>query len=78
LLNTQRVAWTSIDVARFITDGDGDIDFAKGGNSNKVLGLACHHILFKTDGPINDEDYVFEVRGRRCTFVQLLGTRAFD
>ncbi|KIJ12527.1 hypothetical protein PAXINDRAFT_163883 [Paxillus involutus ATCC 200175] len=24
LLNTQRVAWTSIDVARFITDGDGD------------------------------------------------------
>ena len=24
LLNTQKVAWTSIDVARFITDGDGD------------------------------------------------------
>ena len=24
LLNTQRVAWTSIDVTRFMTDGDGD------------------------------------------------------
>ncbi|KAH8108684.1 hypothetical protein DFH11DRAFT_1862160 [Phellopilus nigrolimitatus] len=174
LLNTQRVAWTSIDVVRFITDGDGDekirgpvvlwvgvrpdslqaedafnsgneildllasfdivdveveyresvykrsvgpallrsvsnlnttadvrspltpalglhiaasdrpgtqgtmaLYFAEGGNSDKVLGLTCHHVLFKTDGATND-DYVFPGAGAPLQYVQLLGTRAFD
>ena len=174
LLNTQKVAWTSIDVARFITDGDGDekirgpvvlwvgvrpdslqgedafnsgneilnllasfdivdvdveyresvykrsvgpallrtvsnlnttvdvrgpltpalglpiaasdrpdaqgtmaVYFAEGGNSNKVLGLTCHHVLFKTDGATND-DYAFAGTGPHRQDVQLLGTRAFD
>jgi hypothetical protein len=174
LLNAQRVAWTSIDVVRFITDGDGDekirgpvviwvgvrpdslqvedafssgneilhllasfdIDdveveyresvykrsvgppllrsvsnvnttvdvrgpltpalgpsiaasdrpgaqgtmalyFSEGGNSDKVLGLTCHHVLFKTDGETND-DYVFAGAGAPRKYVQLLSTRAFD
>jgi hypothetical protein len=174
LLNTQRVAWTSIDVARFITDGDGDekihgpvvlwvgvrpdslqgkdafssgneildllasfdindveveyresiykrsdgpallpsvsslnttvdvrgpltpalglpiaasdrpdsqgtmaLYFGEGGNSDKVLGLTCHHVLFKTDGDTND-DYVFAGAGAPRKYVQLLGTSAFD
>ncbi|KAL5531494.1 hypothetical protein ACEPAG_4371 [Sanghuangporus baumii] len=174
LLNAQRVAWTSIDVARFVTDGDGDekirgpvvlwigvrpdslqsedafnsgndilrllasfdIDdveveyresiykrsvgpallrsvsnlnttvdvrgpltpalglsiaasdspsaqgtmalyFTEGGNSGKVLGLTCHHVLFKTDRA-NNNDYVFESAGTPRKYVQLLGTRAFD
>ena len=174
LLNTQRVAWTSIDVVRFITDGDDDekirgpvvlwvgvlpdslqgedavnsgndildilanfaivdvdveyresvyrrsvgpkllrhvsnlnttvdvrgpltpalglpistydrpgaqgtmaLYFGEGGNSDKVLGLTCHHVLFKTDRETND-DYVFAGAGAPCKYVQLLGTRAFD
>ncbi|KAF8260461.1 hypothetical protein EI94DRAFT_1610857 [Lactarius quietus] len=174
LLNTQGVAWTSIDVARFITDGDGDekirgpvvlwigvrpdslqgedafnsgeeildllarfqIDdveveyresvyrrsvgpallrsvsnhnttvdvrgpltpalglpiaasdrpdaqgtmalyFGEGGDSDKVLGLTCHHFLFKTDAQTND-DYVFAGASSPRKNVQLLGTRAFD
>ncbi|EIN13898.1 hypothetical protein PUNSTDRAFT_110061 [Punctularia strigosozonata HHB-11173 SS5] len=28
--------------------------FAKGGTSNKVLGLTCHHVLFRTDATTND------------------------
>ena len=32
--------------------------FAEGGNSDNVLGLTCHHVLFKTDGATNN-DYVF-------------------
>jgi hypothetical protein len=174
LLNTRRVAWTSIDVIRFITDGDGDekirgpvvlwvgvrpdslqgedafssgneildlltsfdivdvdveyresvykrsvgpallrsvsdlnttvdvrgpltpalglpiaasdrpgaqgtmaLYFAEGGNSDNVLGLTCHHVLFKTD-EANNDDYVFADAGAPRKYVQLLGTRAFD
>ncbi|KAI0276971.1 hypothetical protein BGY98DRAFT_1097794 [Russula aff. rugulosa BPL654] len=51
--------------------------FAEGGNSNKVLGLTCHHVLFKTDGATND-DYAFAGTGPHRQDVQLLGTRAFD
>ncbi|KDQ53459.1 hypothetical protein JAAARDRAFT_424691 [Jaapia argillacea MUCL 33604] len=173
LLNTQRVAWTSIDVVRFITDGDGnkkirgpvvlwvgvrpdslqvedasnsgneilnllasldinDVEveyresvykrsdgpallrsvsnlnttvdvrgpltpalglpiaasdrpdaegtmalyFSEGGNGDKVLGLTCHHVLFKTDGKTNDHYVVTDASVPR-KYVQLLGTRAF-
>ena len=51
--------------------------FAEGGNSDKVLGFTCHHVLFKTDGVTND-DYVFAGVSAPCQHVQLLGTRAFD
>ena len=45
--------------------------------SDKVLGLTCHHVLFKTDRETND-DYVFAGAGAPCKYVQLLGTCAFD
>ena len=174
LLNTQKVTWTSIDVVRFITDGDGDekirgpvvlwvgvcpdslqgkdafssgneilhlfarfgindveveyresvykwsdgpallrsvsnlnttvdvrgpltpalglpiaasdrpdaqgtmaLYFSEGGNSNKVLGLTCHHVLFKTDTETND-DYLFMGTGTPRKYIQLLGTHAFE
>jgi hypothetical protein len=32
--------------------------FAEGDNSDKVLGLTCHHVLFKSD-TATDDDYVF-------------------
>ncbi|KAG9079402.1 hypothetical protein FRC06_007752, partial [Ceratobasidium sp. 370] len=99
LLKTQGLAWTPIDVVRFITDGDGDkkirgpvviwqrnpsasrglmaLYFAEGGNSNKVLGLTCHHVLLETDATTND-DYVFTGAHAPRKNVQLLGTRTFD
>ncbi|KAI0311475.1 hypothetical protein OF83DRAFT_1068738 [Amylostereum chailletii] len=51
--------------------------FAEGGNSDKVLGLTCHHVLFNTDGATND-DYVFAGTDAPRQYVQLLDTRAFD
>jgi hypothetical protein len=51
--------------------------FSEGGSSDKVLGLTCHHVLFKTDGETND-DYVFASAGAPRKHVQLLGTRAFE
>ena len=42
-----------------------------------MLGLTCHHVLFKTDGVTND-DYVFAGVSAPSQHVQLLGTRAFD
>ena len=53
------------------------IYFAEGGDSDKVLGLTCHHVLFKTVGETNG-DYVFAGAGAPRKHVQLLGTRAFD
>jgi hypothetical protein len=50
--------------------------FSEGGSSDKVLGLTCHHVLFKTDGETND-DYVFVGAGAPRKHVQLLGNRAF-
>ena len=35
---------------------------AGGGNSDKVLGLTCQHVLLETDGSTND-DYVFASTG---------------
>ena len=35
---------------------------AEGGNSDKVLGLTCQHVLLETDGSTND-DYVFAGTG---------------
>lgn len=51
--------------------------FAEGGHSDKVLGLTCHHVLFKTDATTND-GYTFAAASAPRKYVQLLGTRAFD
>ncbi|KAF8839846.1 hypothetical protein BDN67DRAFT_990623 [Paxillus ammoniavirescens] len=53
------------------------LSFAEGGDSNKVLGLTCHHVLFKTGGTTNN-NYLFAGTGAPHQYVQLLGTRAFD
>jgi hypothetical protein len=50
--------------------------FAEGGKSKKILGLTCHHVLFKTDAQTNNS-YVFAGLGAPCRYVQLLGTRAY-
>ncbi|KAI0920100.1 hypothetical protein AcV7_006093 [Taiwanofungus camphoratus] len=49
--------------------------FAEGGTSDKVLGLTCHHVLFKTDANTNDSYTLASNTDRKD--VQLLGTRAF-
>ncbi|KAF8917213.1 hypothetical protein CPB85DRAFT_216627 [Mucidula mucida] len=46
--------------------------FAEGGDSDKILGLTCHHVLFETD-----EECVLEGDTSR-RHVQLLGTDAFN
>jgi hypothetical protein len=51
--------------------------FAKGGNSDKVLGLTYHRVHFKMDGATNN-DYVFAGACAPRQYVQLLGTRASD
>lgn len=51
--------------------------FAEGGDSDKVLGLTCHHVLFKTDADTHD-DYVLAGAGAPRKNVKLLGTRGFD
>ncbi len=51
--------------------------FAEGGSSDKVLGLTCHHVLFKTDENTNDP-YVFAGAGAPRKNVQLLGFRRFE
>ncbi|KAH9925767.1 uncharacterized protein B0H18DRAFT_1169292 [Fomitopsis serialis] len=58
-------------------EGTMGLYFAEGGDSNKVLGLTCHHVLLKTDATTID-DYVFTGVGAPRKNVQLLGTRAFD
>ncbi|KAH9933544.1 hypothetical protein B0H21DRAFT_825804 [Amylocystis lapponica] len=52
--------------------------FAEGGTSDKVLGLTCHHVLFKTDATTNDSYVLASNASARRKDVQLLGTRAFD
>jgi hypothetical protein len=49
--------------------------FAEGGDSDKVLGLTCRHILFKTIEEAID-DYVLTGAGALRKYVQLLGTRS--
>jgi hypothetical protein len=51
--------------------------FSEGGDSDKVLGPTCHHVLLKTDVETND-DYVFEGDGAPRKYVQLLGAHAFN
>ncbi|KAI0760742.1 hypothetical protein C8Q74DRAFT_251673 [Fomes fomentarius] len=51
--------------------------FAEGGQSDKVLGLTCHHVLFKTDDQHNDE-YVFRGAGAPRKYVRLLGNNRFQ
>src|SRR6266702_3957006 len=51
--------------------------FAEGGSSDKVLGLTCHHVLFKTNQYTNDP-YVFAGAGAPRKNVQLLGFRRFE
>ncbi|KAJ7077374.1 hypothetical protein B0H15DRAFT_861665 [Mycena belliarum] len=51
--------------------------FTEGGQSNKVLGLTCHHVLFKTDDEHNGE-YVLRGAGAPRKYVRLLGLRRFD
>ncbi len=46
--------------------------FAEGGDSDKILGLTCHHVLFETD-----EECVLEDDTSR-RHVQLLGIDAFN
>lgn len=52
--------------------------FAEGGKSDKVLGLTCHHVLFKTDAATNDSYVLANNASAHREYVQLLGTRAFD
>lgn len=51
--------------------------FAEGGDSNKVLGLSCHHILFQTQMDTND-NYVFTGGNAPRKYVELLGACGFD
>ena len=51
--------------------------FAEGGDSDKVLGLTCHHVLFKTDDKTNDP-YDLTGAGAPRKHVQLLGSRRFE
>jgi hypothetical protein len=51
--------------------------FSEGGDTDKVLGLTCHHVLFKTDMETNS-GYHFAGAGAPRKYVQLLGTRAFE
>ena len=48
---------------------------AGGGNSDKVLGLTCQHVLLETDGSTND-DYVFAGTGAPRKYVQLPGSES--
>ncbi|KAG8729944.1 hypothetical protein FRC10_003284 [Ceratobasidium sp. 414] len=59
------------------TQGTAALYFAEGGNSKKVLGLTCRHVLLETD-KANNVGYVFGAGGAPRKYVQLLGTRAFD
>jgi len=49
---------------------------AEGGDSDKVLGFTCHHVLFKTDEKEN-EDYLLRA-GAPLMYVQLLSNRHFE
>ncbi|TFK49387.1 hypothetical protein OE88DRAFT_422270 [Heliocybe sulcata] len=51
--------------------------FAEGGSSDKVLGLTCHHVLFKAGENTNDPN-VLAGAGAPRKNVQLLGTRHFE
>ena len=51
--------------------------FAEGGSSDKVLGLTCHHVLFKTNENTNDS-YIFAGASALRKNVQLLGLRRFE
>jgi len=50
--------------------------FTEGGDSTKVLGLTCRHVLFEMTEDAND-DYVLTGAGTPRKNVQLLGTREF-
>jgi hypothetical protein len=50
--------------------------FAEGGDSTKVLGLTCRHVLFKTTEEANG-DYVLPGAGAPRKNVQLHGNKAF-
>jgi len=52
--------------------------FAEGGTSNKVLGLTCHHVLFKTDATTNNSYVLADNISAPRKYVQLLGPRAFN
>ena len=49
---------------------------AEGGDSDKVLGLTCHHVLFQTDEKEN-QDYLLKA-GEPLMYVQLLGNGHFE
>lgn len=51
--------------------------FAEGGDSDKILGLTCRHVLFQTEKATND-DYCFPGGDAPRKNVWLLGTRSFD
>ncbi|KAF9000052.1 hypothetical protein BDZ89DRAFT_1027699 [Hymenopellis radicata] len=56
------------------TQGTMALYFVEGGDSNKVLGLTCHHVLFETD----DEYVLAHDHDASRRHVQLLGTDAFN
>jgi hypothetical protein len=53
--------------------------FAEGGDSDKVLGLTCHHVLFEAERAEENKnkDYLLKA-GEQLMYVQLLGDRRFD
>ncbi|KAF8642055.1 hypothetical protein AX16_009711, partial [Volvariella volvacea WC 439] len=51
--------------------------FHEGGDSEKVMGVTCHHVLFKTDQQ-NNVKYEFKGAGAPPKFVRALGLRRFQ
>ena len=63
--------------ARPDTQGTMGLYLAKGGDSDKLLGVTCRHVLFGSDDTAN-VDYVRPNTGAPPKDVQLLGTRVFE
>ena len=61
---------------RHYAQGTMGLYFAEGGDSDKVLGLTCHHVLFQTDEKEN-KDYLLQA-GEPLMYVQLLGNGHFE
>ncbi|KZP24103.1 hypothetical protein FIBSPDRAFT_951412 [Athelia psychrophila] len=59
------------------TQGTMELYFTEGGQSDKLMGLTCHHMLFKTDTKHNVE-YKFRGAGVPHKYVCLLSLRCFE
>jgi len=51
--------------------------FAEGGQSKKILGLTCHHVVLKIDTTTH-ANYTLQGSGAPRKYIQLLGTTAFE